>query len=228
MAGIGGTVANVLSVCELLDNELETASGEPDEARAITALVQAQHYFETLAATYPDVLQDTTTVTTTAATEATTWATTLLRLDALWYLDSNSNPIRQLKRISEIGGHVPSLPWPMQVTLSAIGSGAPYGYYGNMSDFFWLPKPDATHTLRIYGLVEKDRFTVRTNDFNYHYRLHLPFAQFAVKLLSIGVADDTMELDKLAGQLFTPVLRQLNNSDRSEPHSRHYTEFHTT
>ena len=44
------TIANILALMEMLDNQLETGSGEPDESRAILAITQAQHYFEMEAA----------------------------------------------------------------------------------------------------------------------------------------------------------------------------------
>ena len=224
---MAGTVADILDTCELLDNELEVDSGEDDEALAIRAITQAQHYFETFCATFPRVLQTVPPLTTTANTETTTWTSSIIRLDALWYLDANSNPVRKLSRIDEIGGHVPSLPWPLQVTLGTAATGAPYGYYGNMANFYWLPKPDATHTIRVYGLLEQSRFTLRSDAVNYPYRCHLALAQFAVKLLSLGVGDSGGELDKLAGQVFTPLLRQLRKFDRSEPMGRYYTQYHT-
>lgn len=227
MAGIGGTVADVLSVMELLDGELETGSGESDETKAITALTQAQHYFETLCATYPKILQDTTTVVTAASTESSSWSSSLLRLDALWLLDANSRPISKLRKIEDIGGHVPSLPWPLDVVYSS-GVGSPYGYYANMRNFYWLPLPDGVSTLRIYGFLTKARFAARTDDFNYPYNCHLPFAQFAVRLMQIGDDDVSLDLMQLAGSVFTPVLKQLRKFDVSEPSARHYSEFHTT
>lgn len=228
MAGIGGTVADVLRVVELLMNDTQTASGEIDEAPAILALVQAQHYFETLCATFPDILQSTVTLSTTANTEKTTWTAALLRLDAVWLLDAAGSPIHKLARIEEVGGHVPSLPWPLTLTSAPTGTGVPYGYYGNMESFYWLPLPAGVSTLRLYGFLEKARFADRTSDFNYPYRCHLAFAQFASKLMAIGVDDATIDLDRLAAQVFSPLIKQLRKFDRSEPHARVYTEFHTT
>lgn len=225
---MAGTVADILDLMELIDQELDVDAGEADEANAILAITQAQHYLETLAAALPRTFQTVTTVTTTANTETTTWTSALLRLDALWYLDANSNPIRKLTRIDEVGGHVPTLPWPLDLTVGAAGTGAPYGYYGNMANFYWLPKPDATYTLRIYGLLEQTRFTARANTVFYPYRTHLALAQFAAKILSLGVGDSASDLDTLGGQLFTPMFRQLRKFDRSKPMSRHYSQVHST
>lgn len=223
---MAGTVADIFDLMEMLDNELETESGGVDAADALIAAIQAQHYLEVLAASMPRVLQSTVDVVTAASTETTTWTSSILRLDALWLLDSNSRPIRKMTRIDEVGGHVPNLPWPVQV--SEVGTGAPGAYYGNMANFYWLPTPDGVHSLRVYGFIEQSRFASRSSAVSYPYRLHLPMAQFAVKLLALGVSDDTIDLDGLAAQVYTPALRQLRKFDRSGPHGRHYTEHHTT
>ena len=223
---MAGTVADIFALMQLLDNELETGSGEVDEADALTAVIQAQHFFETFAATQPRILQSTVTVNTTANTETTTWTSSILRLDGIWYLDANSNPIHSLERIDDVGGHVPSLPWPVQIY--SFPTGTPLAYYGNMENFYWLPKPNGTHTLRVYGLLEQTRFTARSSSVSYPYRAHLAFAQFAVKLLSLGVNDGAGDLDAFAAQVYTPLLRQLRRFDRNGPHGRHYTEYHST
>jgi hypothetical protein len=222
------TVANLLDLLLLIDNELDVASGGRDEVSAILALRQAQHYFELLAARYPRVLQDVTTVSTAANTESSTWASALRRLDALWYLDVDGNPVREIVRIDEIGGHVPSLPWPIEVSLTATAGGAPFGYYANMAQFYWLPKPDAVYTLRIYGFLKKATFSARTDAFLYPDEVQLSFASFADKLLKVGVDDDTVEMDKLSAQLFTPILKTYKRFDRSKPTGRTYSEFHST
>lgn len=231
MAGIGGTVANLLSLCKLLNNELKVASGEPDETRMILALNEGQRYLELLAAQYPRALQQVTTVATVANTETTAKPATLLRLDSIWLLDSNSRAVRKLERIDEVGGHVPDLPWPFLLSPDAVSlqaTGAPIGYYASWDQFYWLPRPDGVHTARIYGLLEKDDWTIRTDDVNYPKRARLAIASFAVKLHRLGVDDDVKDLDTLAAQTFVPLLRTLSNLDRSGPQGRAYTEFHTT
>lgn len=228
MAGIGGTVADVLAVMEMLDQELETGVAETDEAAAVLALIQAQHYFEALCAINPRILQDTLNIATVANTETTTWTSSILRLDALWLLDSNSYPIRKLDRIEEAGGHAPSLPWPLDVTTLAGTSGVPYAYYGNMKNFYWLPLPSGVNSLRVYGFLEKARFVDRNSDFNYPYRCHLAFATFATRLLQQGADDVSLDLEELSGQAFGPLMKQLRKFDRTGPHGREYTEYHTT
>lgn len=229
MAGIGGIVSDIFPLLELLDNELDTGTGENDAAAALIALTQAQHYFELLCATMPRVLQDTVNIATVANTETTTWTSSVLRLDGIWLLDSAGKPIREILRIDDVGGHAPALPWPIDVLYGNVGSGSPYGYYGNMRNFYWLPLPDAAASIRLYGFISKARFAAATDDFNYPYNTHLAFAQFATKLMSMGSGDDTADLDKLAGQVFRPLLKQLSRFDRTAPASaRTYSEFHVT
>ncbi len=229
MAGIGGAVTDLLAAMTLLNNELDVTANGSDEARSITALTQAQHYFETLASSMPEILGNgLTTVPTALNTETSPWSSGLRRLDALWYLDAAGNPVRKLKRISEIGGHVPSLPWPLQIALTSSWGGAPFGYYADMNQFYWLPKPDGVYNIRIYGFFKQAAFALRTDNFNYPPECQLPLAQFAARLLAISVGDDSLEYDKLATMLFRPLLRQLRKFDRSEPQSRVYSEFHAT
>lgn len=227
MAGIGGTVADLLDVMSMLDNDLIATSGGTNEAQCIKALTQAQKYFETVCAMFPKVYQSTVNVVTAAQTETTVWNTKLRRLDALWLLDANGQPIRKMERIDEVGGHVPSLPWPLQIILAG-GVGAPGGYYANMTNFYWLPLPDGVYSLRVYGLLAQNSFVDRTSDFNYHDYTQLAIAQFAVKLLHIGTDDGVDDYDALANQLFKPLIRSLHKFDRSGPRGRTYTRVHET
>lgn len=226
---MAGTVADLLNLMALLDNELEVGSGQDDEAGAVLALTHAQHHFETVAASLPRVLGTATTLVTTANTETSAWATSLLRLDAMWRLDlQTGKPVAKLEDVGSIGGHVPALPWPLQITLNP-GTGAPIGYFADMANFYWLVTPDTGYTMRLYGLVEQAEFVDRTSAFNYPNRVKLPMAQFANKLLTIGVGDGIDQaLDNLAVQVFKPLLRQLRKFDRSGPKSRIYSQPHLT
>lgn len=220
------TLADVLGRMELLDNELETGAGEDDETRAILALDCAQDYFESIAASYPRILQQHSTLTTTALAETTTFPTDLLRLDDLWLLDSNGEMISQLNQIFEVGGHVRTGPWPFRAMSSAPG--APSEYYANEGTIYWSPKPDAVHTLRYFGLIAKTSLTTRAQTFQYRDQYALPFATFAVRVLSLGIGDDTDGLDALAEELFTPALRQSRRVLRTRASGRVYTQRHTT
>ncbi len=227
-SGIGGTVGDLLDVMALLNNELDVAAGGNDESRAIRALSLAQQQLENLLVLAPYAMQSTVTVSAASQTETSTWSTSLLRLDALWYLDpTTSRPVRKLKRIFEIGGHVPALPWPLQLVLPT-GVGAPDAYYGNMANFYWLPLPDQAYTMRAYGLIAQAEFTARGDAFNYQKRAKLPLASFAVKLLNVSVDDGPEDYDTLAQQTFGPLVRALRKFDRSEPMPRYYNDVHVT
>lgn len=225
---MAGTVADIFTLMEMLDQELETGSGEIDEVSALNAVIQAQYYFETVAATYPKALQDTLNISTVQGVETTTWPSALLRLDALWMLDTNGLPIQKVEIIEEAGGHVPNLPWPVDILTVGVTPGTPYAAYVNMNNLYWLPMPDSVRNLRVYGLLRKARFVDRTSAVNYEYGLHLPLAQFAVKVLQMGADDVSADLNAFAGQVYTPTLKMLRNFNRTGPKSRRYTEFHTT
>lgn len=231
MAGIGGTVQDLLNTMALVNNELQITPGGADVANGILALTHAQHYFEMMASSMPRVLSTglvANNVATALNIETSPWSSMLTRLDAAWYLDNNGNPVRKLKRIVEFGGHVPSLPWPLQIALTASWGGAPFGYYADMNQFFWLPRADNIYAIRIYGFFTQAEFVLATDNFNYPPACKLPIAQMAARMLATAVGDDSMEYDKLAAIVFRPLLRQLRKFDRSEPMPRFYSEFHTT
>lgn len=220
------TVADVFDFVGLLSNELDLSPGGPNEAAGIRAFKAAQIQFHNLARTQPRVLQDTITVSTVAQTETSAWASSLLRLDALWYLDDTGRPVRKLKRITEIGGHVPALPWPLLLTLPS-GSGAPDGYFATYKNFYWCPLPDGIYTFRIYGMVAQAAITTRNSTFPYPDECMLAFANFIATLLGIGFGDSEQDLISLAGSMFSPLLKGLRKLDRSEPMARHYMRVHS-
>lgn len=221
-------VEELLALMPMFNNALRVGNGEKDEQLAILALTTAQHYFETIAATYGRVLGSTITVSPSTNTETTTYPTSLLRLDSVWLLDSTTlQPIRRLARIETSGGHAPSLPWPLQLVMQA-STGAPVSYFADMRNFYWLPLPDQAQTLRVYGLLEQDEFVTRLSTFNYPARCKAPLASFAVKILKTSVDDDTSGVDALAAAMFGPLMKGLKSFDRSEPHGRSYGEVHDT
>lgn len=225
------TVATLLSYMAILDNELEVGSGEDDEDSAITALNLAQDYFEILAANYAEILSTTFAVTTTALTEATTYPTGVLRLDSLWMVDTASTPnlpAFELDPIYDVGGHRTSGSWVSRVMATGRAPGQPVKYWTNEEQIFWAPLPDAVYTLRGYGLRAKDDFALRSDTFNYRDHVAHPLAVFACKVLSLGVGDSTAELEALATQLFTPLMRKFRRFQRQGPRGRAFTEFHTT
>lgn len=223
----GNLVSDLLDTMAILNNELELEVAGADEGRAIIALTLAQHQFETQAALYPRALQSTITVTTAANVETSAWSTSLLRLDAIWLLDANGVPINKLEKIQQIGGHVPTLPWPLDLAL-ATGTGNPSGYYASSQNFYWLPLPSGVASLRVYGLIEQAEFGTRNDAFNYTKRCKLAIASFAVRLLAGGIGDDATDFDTLAARTFGPLIRSLKKLDRSSPLVRRYDRVHLT
>lgn len=227
---MANTVLELLLDMKMLDNGLEInladATGR-QEAAAIRALTSSQHTFENIIATRPRTLEtEITTVSTTALGEKTVWPTNLLRIDEIWLLDSAGKQLRRLYNIDEPGGHAPSYPWPISVFPGPTG--APYAYYANQQNFYWLNLPDAIYNFRIFGLIEQAEFTARANAFNYPARTRLAVAEFAIRLMKTGLDDDTDELDKSAQRIFAPVLKSLRNFIFSGPKGRTYTQPHFT
>lgn len=221
------TVADVLDTMSLLDNENDFSSGGAEEARGIVALNVAQRYFEMLVAGTPRALQTATTITQAAATETTEFSSTLKRIDAVWALDDTTlRPTYRIKRLNDTGAHIPSLPWPLQLSYPT-GQGPAAGYYANSSAFYWLPLPDGTHSIRIYGFVTFNALASRVSPFFYTDAADA-MAAFASKLLSKSVGDTAEEMATLANSLFRPVLKMMQSFDRSEPMPRMYAHFHDT
>src|SRR5258708_1368885 len=153
-----GTVANLLDLIATLNNESDVTAGGADEGRAVKALMIAQHYFETIAASLPRVLASTIQVVTAASAETTTFPSTLLRMDGLWFLDPTTNlPIYKLKRILEAGGRASTLPPPSDFFLCPR-NGAPAAYFSDMASFYLLPFPQGLSNVRVYGPVEQPEF----------------------------------------------------------------------
>lgn len=222
------TAADLLTRMQGINNELEIASGGDDESRCLTALDMAQDYFESVAASMPRVGQQTTTVTTTANTETTAWPSSLKRLDSLWYIDSGtSRPAWEIVPTFSAGGHRPQVPFPYNLTATP-GTGAPRQYAYDASYFYWLPEPDATYTIRVYGLLARTALTSRSVTFGWDDEVSVPLAAFAVKLLRLGIDDASADFGALAEEAFVPVLRSMRKRVRQTAMGRHYTRVHTT
>lgn len=222
------TAATLLSRMQVMMNELQIASGGDDESRALTALDMAQDYLESVAAAMPRIGQTTTTVATVANTETTALPTGMLRLDSLWYIDSSTNlPAWEVLAIDDAGGHRPSAPWPISLGL-ATTTGAPRRFAYDSAYFYWLPKPDAAYTLRVYGLFPRTDITTRAITFGWPDDLSTPVAAFACRLLKMGIDDPTQDAQALAEEAFTPALRRMRNMVRQMPTGRAYTRTHFT
>jgi hypothetical protein len=223
-------ITAVLGAMSVLDNELDIAAGGADETRAITALDMAQDMFEAVLATHPDTLGTSANTATVANTEATTWPTGLLRIDTMWYLNTATTPnlpAWEIDVIQDVGGHAANLRWPFNGGFST-GRGAPVGCYTNRANLYWQPLPDAVYTVRINGLFAKTAITTQTQTFEYPDEVRNPIAAFANRLLSLGVADPTDDIERIAAAMFGPVIKMLRHPTRQRPQSRQYSRMQTT
>ena len=228
------TVATLLEYMTVFDNELEIEADGTDETRAIRALNIVQKWFEAIAASESEMLQRYSTLTTTADTEVTTWPTGLLRLDSLWYVDTTTSPNLpqwQLEPMYETGGHRPSMSWVETIAVAA-STGKPRRYYATgphtAGRIFWEPVPDAVWTIRYYGLIAADDYTVRTGTFAYPDPCAPAFAQEAAKLLRIGRDDNITDLQRQATVSLGAALKMCERWWNDEVGARHYQDAHET
>ena len=220
------TGQSILNLAEVLYPELQLQSGEQDVIKTLLILNAGQDWFESLLSLHPNVLGSITgTVTTTASTESTAFPTGLLRLDRLQFLDTNSRPAWDLYNLRSIGGHAPSNYWPL--TLGTTSGGRPRGYYTNGRHIYWDPLPDATYTVRWYGLQAAADITAG-GTFAYPDIALLPFASFTVRVIKEGLDDDTTAIQGLATDLFAPVILALSNFNRDGAAPLDYRYSHDT
>lgn len=226
-------IATVLDRMTLGDVELRVGAKQPDEARALTALDTVQDWMEAVIASEPKILQTDGTLTTTANQEYTTWPSGLMRLDALWYLDTSSTPnvpAFEVDLIQQTGGHRPSLAWPYSaVILPGTGTGVPREASPvGVSKINWSPVPNAVYTYRYYGFVAATSITVRTQTYAYPDHLSFAHAMFAAKLLRLSKDDAISDLESEAKGAFAPSIRALRKPVRVGPSPRTYGEIHST
>ena len=219
---------DILDRMELLNQELQLQMAEADVTRGLLAVNVAQDYLETLMALVPNVEGSTTgTVTTSAGTETTAFPTGVLRIDRLQYLDPvTSLPSWDLDPIKRVGGHRRNLYWPWNI-ITTTSTGKPRAYYTNARLIYWEPLPDATHTIRWYGLQQAaDVTTIST--FAYPDTCLLPIASLAVALMDRGVGDDASDITSLASSILGPVVDQMSRVNRDGGPQFHYSRIHLT
>lgn len=227
------TIATLLDRMVLGDVELRVGARQPDEARALTALDTVQDWLEAVIASEPKLLQTDSTLTTTANQEYTTWPSGLLRLDALWYVNTSSTPnlpAFEVDIIQQTGGHRPALAWPMSsVILPGTGTGVPReASVVGVSKINWSPIPNAVYTYRWYGFIAATDITVRTQTYAYPDHLSVAHAMYAAKLLRLSKDDAIDALQAEAQAAFAPSIRALRKTVRVGPSPRTYSEIHTT
>lgn len=222
------TGQTLLDTMELLDQELQLQAGEGDVTRGLLALNIAQDHFESVLATRPGIKGDTSgTVVTAADTETTAYPTGLLRLDALWMLDSDSKPEYEMEPIGRTGGHAETRRWPINLLTPLSSPGKPDGYWTNGRLIYWDRTPDAVYTVRWYGLQAASDITAAAT-FAYDDVVRLPICTFAVRLLKVGVDDAPADIDSLAAATFEPVIGTLAGFERAGASGLLYTRSHST
>jgi hypothetical protein len=214
------TGQTILDLMEAVDYGLQLQSSETGVTRGLKALNAAQDHLESMLALDPNVVGSTVgTITTTADTETTTGPTGLLRLDRLQYIDPvTSRPAWDLDRVGPVGNH-------NQVEGVSI-TGKPLRYWTNGTTFYWDPVPDATHTIRYYGLKAATDITAG-GTFAYPDITMMPLAQFAAKILRVGKDDDVRSLSDIGLQLFNPVLQAMSRFNRDRIPGYDYRYTHT-
>lgn len=222
------TGQTLLDTMELLDQELQLQSGESDVSRGLLALNIAQDHLESVLATYPGIKGDSAgTVVTVASTETTAFPTGLMRLDALYMLDSSGKPEYEMDPIGRTGGHAESRSWPINLLSPLSSPGKPDGYWTNGRLIYWDRTPDQEYTVRWYGLQAASDITA-AGTFAYDDIVRLPICTFAVRLLKVGVDDAPGDIDTLAAATFEPVVSALTGFERTGASGLLYTRSHST
>lgn len=222
------TGQSVLNIVEDLFPEIQLQSGEADVAKGLRALNVSQDFLESVLALYPEVMGDTIgTVTTTASVEYTAFPTGLLRLDRLQYISpTNSLPAWDLDPIRQTGGHAFRRYYPLYIT-TVTTSGKPTGYWTNGFRIYWDPLPDATHTVRWYGLQAAADITA-SGTFLYPDTAMLPIASFATRYIRTGLDDDPTQLISIANETFGPLVQAMSSFRRDGPNRPQYRYSHET
>jgi hypothetical protein len=221
------TGQTILDTMEMLDQELQLQTGEADVTRGLIAINRAQDLLESVIATRPGKFSTIGTVATAASTESTAFPTGVLRIDKLQYIDpTTSRPGWDLTNLNEEGSHIETGQWPFNI-ISLTRTGKPAAYWTDGTKIYWAPLPDGTHTVRWYGfLVASDVSAAGT--FAYDDILILPIASVAVRLMQMGVGDQTNDLTLLAQQAFGPTIDSMSRFNRDGGKPFRYRFHHTT
>tara|TARA_R100000306_G_C4320004_1_gene114669 strand:- start:37 stop:714 length:678 start_codon:yes stop_codon:yes gene_type:complete len=222
------TGQSMLDTMEVLDRGLQLQSGETGVTLALRALNASQDHFEAMMALQPNVLGSSIgTVTTTANTESTAFPTGLIRLDRLQMIDADtSRPAWDLNRVGPVGDHYDSRFSYPTTQFNTTTTGKPVRYWTNGTYIYWDPLPDATHTVRYYGMIGASDITAG-GTFAYPDIVMLPVAQFAVKMLRTGKDDEVAPITEVGMQVFGPVIQSMTRFNRDRPPGYDYRYLHT-
>lgn len=217
------TGQDILDRMELLNQELQLQSGEADVTKGLLALNVAQDTFEGVLAQYPDILGGAVgTVTTTDGQEYTTFPAGVLRIDGLDLLNGATDlPEYPLVRSHNVGGHA----YAGGLVAHILAEGKPEIYWTNGTRIYWSPIPNAVYTIRYYGFSTQANITAG-GTFAYPDTIALPFANFAVKLLKVGIDDPTSSVDQLSQEIFGPLIKTLANFNRDSAAPFRYKYHH--
>ena len=230
-------VQDIFDTIMALDNERDLIAGGDEVARGIVILNTVAKAVEAEAATIEGVLTTQDLLYTAENVETTDWPTNLLRLDALWLVDENTNrPAYEITPIQGIGNHVPGLSgWSQLITgfgasISAVGKPQEYSSSGPGGQFYWSPLPNGEYWVRAYGLWARndDYFADADDTFPYPSIMRLPFAAFCSELFKTGLDRDLVAIQNLSEKHFKKVWKSLKKFNRTEPLSRVYSEIHVT
>jgi|TARA_R110002020_G_scaffold446683_1_gene658961 hypothetical protein len=220
------TGQTMLDTMEVMDRGLQLQSGETGVTLALRALNAAQDHFESLMSLELNAMASSIgTVTTSADTESTAFPTGLIRLDRLQFIDPDtSRPAWDLERVGPVGDY--STGGTLSMYSNSTVTGKPVRYWTNGSHIYWNPLPDATHTVRYYGMKSASDITA-AGTFAYPDIVMLPIVQFAVRLLRIGKDDEAGPIIDVGMQIFGPVIKTLGNFNRDRPPGYDYRYAHT-
>jgi|GEM_PF-4949019 len=222
------TGQTILDVMEVMDRGLQLQSGETGVTFALRAANVAQDHLESILATEPNSYgSGVGTVTTAASTETTTFPSGLLRLDRLQYLDaSTSRPAWDLDWVGYTGDQNELSALYVLLGTNSDITGKPRRYWTNGTNIYWGPLPNATHTVRYYGLTAADDITA-SGTFAYPDIAIAPVAEFASRMLKIGKDDDATPISRLGVDLFGPIVQQFSRFNRDRAPGYDYRYVHT-
>ena len=228
------TVQSIFDTITAIDNERSLAAGGDEVTTGLIIVATVTKWLESEASLIEGVLATHDLLYTAENVETTDWPTELMRLDALWYIDTNTaRPVYKIEKIQGIGNHTPGLTWPYSPLMfgsssSVTGKPREYAGSGPGGQFYWAPLPDDEYIIRAYGLwAAPDNFYADASTaFPYPSTLRLPFAAMCDRLFRTGLDRDTSEIKELAGTTFRKELNGLARFNQDGPDSRVYSEVH--
>ncbi len=222
------TGQTILDLMEVLDRGLQLQSGQTGVTIGLRAVNAAQDYFESLLALQPNNHgSNVGTVTTTASTETTAFPTGLLRVDRLQYINpGTSRPAWDLEWVGYTGDQYGAPITYPSIQFDATTTGKPVRYWTNGRLIYWDPLPDATHTVRYYGMVAADDITA-AGTFAYPDVAINAVAEYATKLLKVGKDDDAQPISVVGAEIFNPCIELLGRFNRDRAPGYDYRYDHT-